>query len=957
MKISLNWLKEYVDTSNLTPEQISEKLTLSGSEVDSLHKPVNYKNIVVGEIKEIIKHPNADKLQITKTDVGKKNGGILQIVCGAPNIKVGQKIPVALVGAKFDDFEIKKAKIRDIESFGMLCSEKELGISDEHSGIMILNEKATVGQDFSTYIGADYVFDIDITPNRGDCLSVIGIARELAATLNKNVINLKFPNATVKSKKTVNVLVKEKDICPRYISKVIEGVKLGPSPKWMQERLILAGVRPINNIVDVANYVMLEWGQPLHTFDGDKINGDIIVRKAKEGEKIITLDGQERKLISKDIIICDSKKPIALAGVMGGLNSEIDDKTKTVVLEAAVFDRVMIRKTAQRLNLRSEASNRFEKGIPLNLPEIAIERAASLLTEIPGGLSGQMPVVKPKAGKNIDVLSQWLWIQHIGMRFSRLKQIIGIKISEEKVITILSSLGFEVGKFDFKKEARNQVGKPYILGASYKTYGDMAFDCSYLTDYIYSKIGKFIGYTSLAQYELGTSIKDNELLPGDILFIKGQIDKSVTDHYFIPDEKTGYKKILLKNKKEVGHNAIYIGDGRIIHAKHFEYNLKTKKWEKLKEGKVIEEDVTVFTKNPDYLGAKRYITPGVDYLAITVPWWRLDILTEEDIFEEIARIYGYDNLPSTLPSGELPIFEENNKIKISNDLKLILSGIGFSEVYNYSFVSKKQIELFDGNTDNSYIISNPTNPEQNYMRTSLAPILINNAATNQDNFDNFKIFEIAPVYKKLKNNTSEEPLFLGMIIKSNKKNNTSAFYETKGAIDILFNKINLGKAEYKEDKIEYLSEGQMAFIYINNIKVGHIGMLSDKIKHEYKIKTPMALAEIEISKLLPLYGEIIQYKEISKFPFIVRDINILFPLTVSAKTITQEFSKFQIDKLISIELVDIFEGGSLPPDKKSVTIRLTFGLKDKTLKEEEIVESLSLITKKLINKTGGEIRS
>lgn len=943
MKISLNWLKEFVDIKGLTPEQISEKLTLSGSEVDSLHKPIIYKNIVVGEIKEIIKHPNADKLQITKTDVGNKNGGILQIVCGAPNIKVGQKVPVALIGAKFESFEIKKAKIRDIESFGMLCAEDELGLGNDHSGIMILDKNAKIGQDFSKYLGSDYVFDIDITPNRGDCLSVIGVARELAATLNQKVKNLNFPNPTIKSKKIVKVEIKEKDICPRYISKVVEGVKLGPSPKWMQERLISAGVRPINNIVDVANYVMLEWGQPLHTFDGNKLEGDIIVRKAKEGEKLITLDGQERKLISKDIIICDSKKPIALAGVMGGLNSEIDDKTNTVVLEAAVFDRIKIRKTAQRLGLRSEASNRFEKGIPLNLPEIAIERAANLLTEIPGGLAGEMPVIKPKAGKNTDVLSQWIWTQHIGMRFDRLEKIIGIKISEEKIINILISLGFEVEKFDFKKEARKHVRKPYILGASYKTHKDMAFDCSYLTDYIYSKIGKFIGYTALAQADIGKEINDKNLKPGDLLFMKGYSGKNIPNSYFIPDSYNSYKEIVTKRfPKGVSHVGIYIGNERIIHA-------KTNK-------KVVEDNITVFTKNPEYLGARRYVDNENDYLAITVPWWRLDIQTEEDIFEEIARIYGYDNLPSTLPSGELPIFEENNKLKFSNNLKLILSGIGFSEVYNYSFISKNQIELFGIDINNTFAISNPTNPEQSHMRPLLVPSLITNAATNQDNFDSFKIFEIAPIYIKTEKKESNEPLILGMIAKSNKKNNTSAFYDIKGAIDFFVRKMNLGKLEYKIGKLGYLSEGQTAFIYINGIQVGYIGMLSDKIKHEFKIKIPMALAEIEILKLLPMFGKVVQYKQISKFPFIIRDINILFPLTVTADTISKEFPKLQTEKLVSIEIVDIFEGGNLPSDKKSVTIRFTFGSKDKTLKEEEIIGILGSITKKLVDKTGGEIR-
>jgi phenylalanyl-tRNA synthetase beta chain len=332
---------------------------------------------------------------------------------------------------------------------------------------------------------------------------MVGIAREAAAVFNRKLQNLKVEKPEVKSKKAIKVEVAEKELCPRYIAKVVEGLKIGPSPKWMQDRLAAAGVRPINNVVDVTNYVMLEWGQPMHAFDMSKVDGKIVVRRAKEGEKLTTLDGVERKLTKEDLVIADGGKVIGLAGVMGGLNSEVTEKTTTVVLEAAVFDRTRVRRTAQRLALRSEASNRFEKGIPLGLPEIAIERAAKLLTEIPGGLAGITPIVKPIAGPSVDALSKWIWTWRVGLELSRLKKFLGIDISSEKAIEILKGLGFEAEKFDFKAAARSQVGKPYILGASYKTHGDMAFDCSYLTDYLYSRIGQFIGHTSLAQYELG----------------------------------------------------------------------------------------------------------------------------------------------------------------------------------------------------------------------------------------------------------------------------------------------------------------------------------------------------------------------------------------------------------------------------------------------------------------------
>jgi phenylalanyl-tRNA synthetase beta chain len=368
MKIPINWLVEYVDLKGISDADLSNALTMSGTE-NEIVKGVDFPNIVVGEVLEKEKHPNADRLNVTKVDVGKKNGGILQIVCGAPNVEAGQKVPVALVGAVIGEFEIKEAELRGVKSQGMICSESELGISDDHSGIMVLDARAEVGKPLAQELNiGGTVLEAEITPNRSDCFSMVGIAREAAAVFNRKLQNLKVEKPEVKSKKAIKVEVAEKELCPRYIAKVVEGLKIGPSPKWMQDRLAAAGVRPINNVVDVTNYVMLEWGQPMHAFDMSKVDGKIVVRRAKEGEKLTTLDGVERKLTKEDLVIADGGKVIGLAGVMGGLNSEVTEKTTTVVLEAAVFDRTRVRRTAQRLALRSEASNRFEKGIPLGLP-------------------------------------------------------------------------------------------------------------------------------------------------------------------------------------------------------------------------------------------------------------------------------------------------------------------------------------------------------------------------------------------------------------------------------------------------------------------------------------------------------------------------------------------------------------------------------------------------------------
>ncbi|MDD3481030.1 MAG: phenylalanine--tRNA ligase subunit beta [Patescibacteria group bacterium] len=942
MKIPLNWLAEYVDTKGLTLKKLSDGLRLSGTE-NVLLEGSSFPNFVVGEIKNVEKHPDADKLQVAKVDVGKKNGGVLQIVCGAPNIKVGQKVPVALLGAKVGDFEIKKAKIRGVESSGMMCAEDELGLGEDHEGIMILEDYAKVGQPLSEYFGGNEpVIDAEITPNRGDCLSVTGIAREVAATFSRKLKKPKYKKVDIKSKKKIKVEVKDKELCPRYIAKVVEGVKIGPSPKWLQERLLAAGVRPISNVVDVTNYVMLEWGQPLHAFDARKIKEKIVVRRAKKGEKMVTLDSVERKLTPDDLLICDSRGPVALAGVMGGENSEISNSTTEVILEAAVFDSVAIRKTAQRIGNRTEASNRFEKKVPLGLPEIAIERAVELLTETAGG----------KAGENTDVLSSWIWIQHVGLRIKRVEEVLGIEIDKKKIIETLTSLGFLVEEFDFKKEARKHVGKPYIWGAKFKTHGDMAFDCSYLTDYIYSQIGQFIGYVCLGQYELGEPVKDTELRPGDILFLKGLIKDSPTDHYYIPDGEGGYEKINCK-KKEVGHNALYIGDGRVIHARHYEYDRKDRKWRKLpdREAKVVEENVEVFTKHPEYLGARRYIESPENILAVTAPWWRLDVRLEEDLIEEIARIYGYDKLPTTLPSGLMPLPKENKNLNLVCELKTKLLGAGYSEVMTYSFVSEKEIKVTD-DKDNVPKIENPLSEENEYMRSNLAVSLLSVAAKNQENFDQIKIFEIANVYSK-----KAQELRLGMLVKMGNSPETLNFPEIKGALELLLGRLNIRDVRVRVGAgASYLGKGQAAEIFIGKENIGHLGVFGESIRDDFGVKGPVAVAEIYLEKLSKYYGKLKKYQPLPKYPCSLRDINMVFADSLLAEEIIKTLKKVNDRNLSDFKILDIYRGKGLPEGKKSVTIRLVIGSSEKTLTEEEINATVDEVIQSL-SSLGGKIRS
>jgi phenylalanyl-tRNA synthetase beta subunit len=972
MKIPINWLAEYVDLTGLSDAQISNGLTMSGTE-NEIVKGVEFAGIVVGEIKEITDHPDADRLHVAQVDIGgachsgldpesipkidsRLRGNdecLLQIVCGAPNIEVGQKVPVALIGAMIGEFEIKKAKIRGVESNGMLCSESELGISDNHDGILILDPRAKVGSPLGEALNiGGTVLEAEITPNRSDCFSMIGVGNEAAASLNRKMKSRNFDKAEIKSKKKIDVKVAEKKLCPRYMTKVVGGIKIGPSPKWMQERLESCGVRPISHIVDVTNYVMLEWGQPMHAFDAKKIVGSISVRKAKKGEKLVTLDGVERTLLESDLVIADDKKAIALAGVMGGLNSEVDAKTTEIVLEAAVFDGTSVRKTAQRLGLRTEASNRFEKGIPLGLPELAIERAAGIIVNIPGGLAGKMPVVKPIAGPNTDVLSSWIWVQHIGLPFKRVQNFLGAAIEKPKVLEILNSLNVTSEAFDFKKEARKHIGKPYVWGASFRTHGDMAFDCSYLTDYIYSQIGQFVGHTCLAQYEIGTPV-EGDLLPGDILFVTGHIEKSATDHYFRPDGKGGSEKVVLDAPKEVGHNALYIGDGRIVHCREMIWDDKKQTWKKLPKGEVVEESVTIFTENPQYLGARRFVSDPFEWIASTAPWWRLDIRIEEDILEEVGRIYGYINIPGELPQGKLPVYEPNTTLELSGVLKGIMIGGGFNEVLNYSFVSAKNLEDLGFESKKALRVANPISPEQEYMRTSLIPSLLKDISVNQYNFDDVRVFEIASIYTPVGEELPAEEPTLGIGIRVGSKDKSQNYFELKGAVESILTKLGAPALTAKDSLTAW---GQKIEFAIGKNKLGEVLIPSAKVRQSFGIKTEVAVGEFSLNALSEVSAKGITYVPVSRYQQVIRDINMIFKKEVVAQDVTDAIAKVNAPELKKAYILDIYEGSGLPADEKSITIRMVISASDRTLTDDEIGRVQNQLVSYLTKSLAGKLR-
>lgn len=549
MKVSLNWLKEYVDF-NLFAEELAERFNMTGTAVESIdYLGQELKDVVVGQIKTIRSHPNADNLTLCLVNVGDRD---LQIVCGARNMKEGDKVPVALVGAVLPSgFQVKKTKIRGIESEGMMCSEAELGLGEDTSGLMILSQDIKVETNLAEALNLiDVIFELDITPNRPDCLSLIGIAREVAVITGGK---LKMPaieiNETSKyAHEAVEVEIVDGELCPRYGARVITDVTIGPSPLWLQRKLLKAGMRPINNVVDVTNYVMLELGQPLHAFDFEKIKGKkVIVRRARKDEVLLTLDNFLRKLDEEMLVIADTKEPIALAGVMGGAYSEVSENTKTILLESANFNPVSIMRTSRKLGLLSESSNRFEKGVDPNGAIRALARAAQLIIETAGGAILKDPV---------DVYPQPIHPRTIRLRPARANNVLGINISDGEMIQILESIELKVSQSSCLPTGRDTKTQFDVIVPTFRPDLEREID-------LIEEIARLYGFDKIPstlpasrekrgslsfEQKISRQIKDFLIAAGlNEVITYNFIDPVVLDKLRLPDDNPLRKVIKLKN--------------------------------------------------------------------------------------------------------------------------------------------------------------------------------------------------------------------------------------------------------------------------------------------------------------------------------------------------------------------------------------------------------------------------
>lgn len=801
MLVSYKWLKELVDV-DVTTAELAEKMSTTGIEVEGVKIPAEgLSKIVVGEVLTCEDVPETH-LHLCQVDTG--DDAPRQIVCGAPNIKAGIKVIVALPGARIaDNYKIKKGKIWGMESLGMICSLQELGISESvvpkefSDGIQILPEDAVPGQSVFPYLNLDdEIVELAITPNRADALSMRGVAYEVAAIYGKKVHLPEKQVHEIDSKAADKLTVAiESDKALTYKARLVENVTVTPSPQWLQNLLMNAGIRPINNVVDVTNYVLLYFGQPMHAFDYAKFaDKTIVARQAKAGEKLVTLDGEERELITDDLVISVADQAVALAGVMGGQSTEIDVDSKTVVLEAAVFDGQSVRKTSSRLNLRSESSSRFEKGVNYDTVGQALDFAAAMLEEFAGGqtLAGQV-------------------------------------------------------------QAGSLPTEPVQVSTS-------------------------LNYVNV---RLGTN-----LTMADI--------QNVFDKLEFP------------------------------------------------------------------------VTGDQEHFTVTVPRRRWDISIQADLVEEIARIYGYEKLPTTLPeaagtAGELTVSQ-----KLRRKVRTLAEGAGLSEIISYALTTPEKAVQFAQNPTNVTELMWPMSIERSALRQNVVAGMLDTIAYNvaRKNKD-VAIYEIGKVFEQKGNPKEDLPneqdtfalAMTGLV--SDKDFQTAAqpvdFFHVKGILEALFDKLDL-VVDYVPDKsLAALHPGRTASLVLAGQTIGFVGQVHPEVAKDYGIPETY-VAEINLTALQANLQPAQAFVEITKFPAVSRDIALLVDQEVSHQAVLDAIQEAGVKRLTSIKLFDVYAGHNIVHGKKSMAYSLTFQNPDDNLTDEEVAKYMEKITKSLTEKVAAEVR-
>lgn len=792
MILNSQWLKQYIPLPK-DMESILKRLIFFGLEVESIQKrEIDITFLRIAQIIESKSHPNADRLTLCTVQT-KEN--TYRIVCGAKNFKDGDKAILALPGAELKDgLKIKENKIRGEVSQGMLCSEVELGLAEASEGILILPPETSLNDNMEKVLGlGQTIFELNITPNRPDCLSFLGVARELSAILGKPVQYPKIAFKEGKTKISQKVKVKLQDYkkCNRYMARFIEGVKVCPSPKWLRDALKSIGQRSINNIVDVTNFVLMEWGQPLHAFDFNTIEeGTVVVRSAKEGEIIVTLDGQKQSLSLDDLLICDSQKPLALAGIMGGSACEVSQTTTNILLESAYFDPKTIRKTSKRLGLSSESSKRFEKGVDMEGLKKALDRAAQLMAQVSGGTVAQ---------GIIDCYPRKFTHRNAGLTVSRLKQYLGYSLSPTEIKNSLTSLGFRLKSFS--KE-------------------------------------KFI---------------------------------------------------------------------------------------------------------------------------FKVPSYRVDINHEVDLIEDIARLRGYDKIPTQEHKGRFFLEQKIASASIETHVKTLLTGAGLTEVVNYSFCSPLDLKKIRW-TKEVLRLQNPLGEEYSIMRPSLVPALLKNLFFNLSHQnDRIQIFELRPVFDEKGN---QRKILAGLIsgtrksIQWDSKEQELDFYDLKAIAASFFEAMHLNCVFKKDESIpSYYHPLWASQILIRCEKVGFLGKIHPDVEEAFDLRKSAFVFEIEFDTLEKIVKELkVLYQPLPKFPAVKRDLSLLLSQDVSYEKVYQTIQKAGENLLKDIQLFDLYEKEPIPKGYKSFTFALIYQSLDRTLTDAEVTLLHDAICKALIQHCHAQIR-
>lgn len=860
MKVPLSWLKEFVAIT-LAPEELAHIITMAGLEVSALHfigvegaeLPWDSEKIVVGNILEVKPHPNADMLVLADVDYGGAEPHT--VVTGAPNLFPfkGQgrlphplKSPFAREGAQLYDGHkegkvittLKGRPVRGVMSNAMLCSEKELGISDEHEGILFLEDDAPVGAPLRDVLG-EVIFDIDLTPNLARCLSMVGVAREVAALTGAR---LRLPDPQVQMDGApiadrAQVTIEDPRLCPRFTVGLIEGITVGQAPAWMQRRLRYAGMRPINTIVDISNYVMLEWGQPTHTFDADKVHDQhLIARLSRPGERLVTLDDKERDLtpftstVPGPLLVCDPAGPLAIAGVMGGATSEVQPDTTRVLLEAAIWEPVQIRRTAQAFKLHSEASHRFERGVDVELPRIAQRRALELMRTLAGGTVAQGLV---------DVYPQLAQPLVLELPPSEVWRILGVHLTAHDIADMLTALGF------------------------------------------------------ICQVRGVTGIGD----------IAGMID-------------------------------------------------------------TVIDPLTV---------------------QVQVPAFRQDVTMLADLCEEVARVYGYDNIRTTMLADEIPAADTHPELDVERAVRELLVGCGVDEVITYSLTSMEavaRVNPAEAQAERYLRLSNPITPEREYLRRSILPTLLEALTLSLRERDRVRLFEVGHVFLPRPDEAlPDEPRRLGLAIAGPRvplgwtqaTTEPLDFFDLKGIIEVLLARVGVTEQvcfePLRDD--ERLHPGRAARMVVTPggqqtkgaqaarppVVLGVLGELHPAVHERLELNAPRSVvAELDVDALIGLVRPR-QYQAISRYPASVQDLAVVVNADVPAQQVTTIIQRGAGDLLEALTLFDVYTGAQVGAGKRSLAYRLTFRAPDRTLNDEALAKVRTKIVRLLEREIGATIRA